>query len=101
MQCQKQQYNVTPRYDKQLWIIFSITIFSEINIGGVHLTLSTLICIGNIHNTVIQRIPVSYYILNIKCHHNRYQASQSYLPAARSSIQKFDNDCEVIFMFKM
>ena len=22
-------------------------------------------------------------------------------PAARSSIQKFDNDCDVIFMFKM
>ena len=30
--------------------------------------------------------------------HNHYQTSQSYSSAARSSIQKFDNDCDVIFV---
>ena len=35
-----------------------------------------------------------------KTRHNHHQTSQSYSPAARSSIQKFDNDCDVIFVFK-
>ena len=30
-----------------------------------------------------------------------YQTSQSFLPAARSSLQKFDNDCDATVMFKM
>ena len=30
-----------------------------------------------------------------------YQTLQNHLPAARSSIQKLDNGCDVIFMFKM
>ena len=30
-----------------------------------------------------------------------YQTSDSYSPAARNSIQKFDDDCDVIFTFKM
>ena len=32
---------------------------------------------------------------------NHHQTSQRYFPAASSSIQKFDNDRDVIFMFEM
>ena len=44
---------------------------------------------------------MSYYMWNLKWRNIHYQTSKSYSPAACSSIQKFDNDCDVIFMFKM
>ena len=42
-----------------------------------------------------------YYIMDIKWYHNHDQTSQSYLPVAHSSVQKFDNNCEIMFMLKM
>ena len=51
--------------------------------------------------TLIPSMPMSYYVLNIKRRHNHYQTSQSYSPAARSSMQEFGNDFDVIFMLKI